>query len=495
MLTFSRMSPWPRRWLLWAAVGLALRLLLIWLPRPFDDDTTDYLQLGHNLFHHGIYGMDGGPSDSPNLFRLPAYPIILATFEQLFAGLWPRSWFNAVFLFQALVDVTGCLLLASFVKRHLSSRAAQFALPLAMLCPFTAVFTGIGLTESLSVFAIATGFYAAGRALAAEQDGNRDLWALAGAGCAAGFAVMLRPDGALLCVALAAGLFYYSLRPRSSAPAGPTPTGKPALRRAFAAAAIYSLVALVPIAIWTARNWIDFQVFQPLAPRYLNDPGENYNAGFYRWMRTWAVEYVSTGNVYWNVGSRSIDIGDLPSRAFDSSAERALTTTLLDDYNRTNTISPQLDARFAALAIERIRANPLRYYVIVPLMRIADMLLRPRTWSFGLDNFWWHWPDHPRESLYAVLLGLLNLVYVGLAAWAFLRRQVPFAFMLGGYFLLRCLLLGTLENSEPRYTLECFPVLIVASAAALARLPLPASVPFRSRVWAAFHHQHPGPVS
>jgi hypothetical protein len=490
MPTFSRLFPWPRKWLLWAAAGLALRLLLIWFPRPVDDDTIDYLQLGHNLFHHGIYGMEGGPYDLPNLFRLPAYPILLATFEQLFAGIWLRSWINAVFLVQAVVDVTGCLLLASFVKRHISSRAAQFALPLAMLCPFTAAYTGIALTESLSVFAIAWGIYSAGRALAAAVEGKRDVWALVGAGCAAGLAAMLRPDGALFCFALAIGLFYYSLRPSSSIPARP-----PALRRAIAATAIYSLVALAPISVWTARNWLDFKVFQPLAPRYLNDPGETCIAGFYQWMRTWAVDYVSTGNVYWNIGTRSISIRDLPSRAFDSPAQRALTAALLEEYNRTNSISPQLDARFAALAVQRIRANPLRYYLAVPLMRIADMMLRPRTWSFGLDNFWWRWADHPGESLCAVLLGIVNLAYVAAAAFAFLRRQVPFAFMLGGYFLLRCLLLGTLENPEPRYTLECFPVLIVAAAAALSHLPVAVPVPFRPRLWAAIHHPHPGPVS
>jgi len=361
---------------------------------------------------------------------------------------------------------------------------------LAMLCPFTAAYTGIALTESLSVFAIAWGIYSAGRALAAAVEGKRDVWALVGAGCAAGLAAMLRPDGALFCFALAIGLFYYSLRPSSSIPARP-----PALRRAIAATAIYSLVALAPISVWTARNWLDFKVFQPLAPRYLNDPGETCIAGFYQWMRTWAVDYVSTGNVYWNIGTRSISIRDLPSRAFDSPAQRALTAALLDEYNRTNSISPQLDARFAALAVQRIRANPLRYYLAVPLMRIADMMLRPRTWSFGLDNFWWRWADHPGESLCAVLLGIVNLAYVAAAAFAFLRRQVPFAFMLGGYFLLRCLLLGTLENPEPRYTLECFPVLIVAAAAALSHLPVAVPVPFRPRLWAAIHHPHPGPVS
>jgi hypothetical protein len=31
--------------------------------------------------------------------------------------------------------------------------------------------------------------------------------------------------------------------------------------------------------------------------------------------------------------------------------------------------------------------------------------------------------------------------------------------------ILRSLFLGTLENPEPRYTLECYPVLIVLAAA------------------------------
>jgi len=40
--------------------------------------------------------------------------------------------------------------------------------------------------------------------------------------------------------------------------------------------------------------------------------------------------------------------------------------------------------------------------------------------------------------------------------------------ILGGYVVLRCLLLATMENPEPRYSLECFPILIVAAGAALS---------------------------
>ena len=180
------------------------------------------------------------------------------------------------------------------------------------------------------------------------------------------------------------------------------------------------------------------------------------------------MDFASTGNVFWSVGSENVDIDDLPPRAFDSPRQREQTRLLLDEYNRWNAISPQLDDRFAALAAERIRSHPLRYYLVVPLLRVADMFLRPRTEAFYLDIYWWRWSEHPVETLAAVFLGLINLGYVGLAAWAFLRGRVPWPWMLGGYLLLRCLVLAIMENPEPRYTLECFPILIVAAAAAIA---------------------------
>jgi hypothetical protein len=42
-----------------------------------------------------------------------------------------------------------------------------------------------------------------------------------------------------------------------------------------------------------------------------------------------------------------------------------------------------------------------------------------------------------------------------------------------GLIALRSLLLATLEAPEPRYTLECFPLLIVLAAVALARCDRP----------------------
>jgi hypothetical protein len=463
VLRFIHSSHWPRRWPLWVSLGFILRLYFIWFPRTIDPDTSDYLELGRNLLHHGVYGLGSGARLAPSLFRLPGYPIILAVFHQLFGSLPHDRWLIALYLFQSVIDIAGCLLLAAFTYRFVSPRAGEIALALATICPFTAAEAGTAMTECLSIFAVSLGIYAASHILSREAAGSHIVAARATilAGCAAALAILLRPDGTLLFVALAAGLFFYILR----GPAAQSP--RLAFRRGLTTMSIYCTVALAPLAVWTLRNWVDFHVFEPLPPRYVGDPGDRADVGIFRWIRTWSYEYVSTAVVCWQVGDGPIDPVDLPDSAFDSPAQRAQTLALIDEYNHTISVSVDLDHRFDQLAAERIRAHPLRYYIALPLARVADMMLRPRTEEFELEVFWWPAGDHLGQTIWAIFFGLLNFFYVAVAVWAFLRRRVPWPWMLGGYIVLRCLLLGTIENSEPRYTLECFPIFIVAAAAVL----------------------------
>ena len=460
-------SPLRIRYSLWIAAGILLRLALIAQAHPgYWGDTAGYLELGHNLFHHGVYGLADNGNFVPSLYRLPGYPLFLATMELLFARIWPNSWMSAVFFVQAAADLGGGLLLANLARRQFSSRTAEIVLALAMLCPFTAAYASIALTESLSVFAVSLGVYAAGRALARAQAGPRDPWALVLAGCAAALAMLLRPDGVLLFAALAAGLFWYTAR------CGRAGQGwLLRLKDGAASTALYCLVALAPLAPWTLRNWRAFHVFQPLSSVYQNDPGEMPSVGFYRWALTWSDEYTSTIDSLCCIGERQIDVNLLPRGAFDSPQQREQTAQLLAEYNRELTISPELDARFAALAAERIRSHPLRFYLALPVLRVTDMVFRPRTEAFYLDAYWDRWSRHPAQTAIAVLLGLINLAYMGLAAWAFLRRRVPWPWMLGGYIAARCLMLTTMYYSEQRYTLEFFPIVFMAAALALARPP------------------------
>ena len=55
-------------------------------------------------------------------------------------------------------------------------------------------------------------------------------------------------------------------------------------------------------------------------------------------------------------------------------------------YNEDLAVSPEIDSQFASIAAERVRAHPVRYYIQLPLLRIADMWLRPRTETLPSDR-------------------------------------------------------------------------------------------------------------
>jgi hypothetical protein len=438
-------------WWIALAAGLLLRLWFLQHPMPSDDDTDVYAGLASNLFHHGIYGLQADAIIVPTLIRMPGYPLFLGLIFSLFGA----GNFKAVLLAQIGFDLLGCWLIASFVRERASERAGTVTIFLAALCPFTAAYSAIALTECLSVFAVSLALWSAGRVLQAQASGHADRGALLFASLAMAMAMLLRPDGALVAVAVTAAIVWYAWRERR-----PLAGLKTAL--------LCGLLAVLPLAPWAARNWGTFHVVQPLAPRRVNDPGEYVTYGFYRWMSTWSVDYVSTGNVFWKVGTESIDVGDLPARAFDSPAQYAQTEELLAEYNATKTVPPPLDAKFAALASERVRAHPLLCQVWVPALRVADMALRPRTETLDLDADWWRFAQHRTESMEAVGLGLLNVVLVIAALVGVARRRVPWVALMLVYAVLRCALLSTMENSEPRYTLELLPILMVCAACGVA---------------------------
>jgi hypothetical protein len=165
-----------------------------------------------------------------------------------------------------------------------------------------------------------------------------------------------------------------------------------------------------------------------------------------------------------------MDFSRLPNRAFDSAQQRNQTKEIFSAYNQDHDMSPELDARFAALAVERIRAGPLRYYVWLPALRIADMWLRPRTELFPSDPRWWEFNDDRRWLAVSLAFGAINLVYVVMFLLGAFRSREIFGIGLFVFFLLlRSLFLGTLENPEPRYTLECYPAAILLASALFHR--------------------------
>ena len=449
-------------WPYWSVVlallaGAALRWFFILVYPEYDGDTGVYGTIARNILLNHAYALD--KPFHLTLIRLPGYPLFLAVIFKVFG----MDCYGIVRSIQAAVDLASCLLIAGFARDHVSRRAALWAVWLAALCPFTADYAAVPLTETNTIFCIALAMYSSGRLMARICSSGQIAWTwLVLTGLALSGAILLRPDGVLLLAAVVPGIWWYTRR-----------TGKNVGLRA---ALLCGLLAILPLIPWTIRNYRVFHVFQPLAPRYANDPGEDPLPGYVRWTKTWLAEYMSSPEVYWRGDDIAIDIHMLPSRAFDSAEEYRQTDKLISDYNVDTTITPELDARFAALAQQRISRNPFRYYVALPLARLADMALRPRTelLSDALPGRWWEWDKHPAGSLIAFSYGLLNAALLALAAVGFVRRRVPFAAMLGGYITLRCVLLATMENADPRYTMEWFPVLIVAAAVEVAAWRMPA---------------------
>jgi len=445
-----------RFFLIATLAGVALRVLFILRFPGVTSDSFVYGDIAKNWLQHGIYGLSGVNDISPTYIRLPGYPAFLAAVFAIFG----MEHYRAVLIVQLFVDVCTCFLIADLARRLISPRAARVAFLLATMCPFLANYVANALTETLEVFFTVLALDFAMVGLDALHESSNRPWL--GCGLAIGAAILLRPDGGLLLFAIAAYLLMLPLvqKPRAGAPA-------PHVFRASLIVFVVSLATLVP---WTLRNLHTLHEFQPLAPRYANEENAFVPAGFNRWVKTWIADYASVEEIYWAVPGNTVDAEKLPTRAFDSPEQKERTTQLLEDYNDTLHVTPDLDARFAALAAERVRHSRLRYYVGLPLLRIADMWLRPRTETLPSDTRWWEFDDDPKWLTLAVGLGIVNLAYVGAALAGLVRgRFAPHLGLLLTFVILRSLFLGTLENPEPRYTLECYPVLIVLASALLQK--------------------------
>jgi len=432
------------------ALGLLLRVWFLRHAARVAGDSFVYGDIALNMIRHHAYGFtQTGAAPRPTFIRLPGYPLFLAASFLLFGA----EHYMAVLRVQVAIDLWTCLLLARMARRMFGSRAGLAALWLAALCPFTANFAATGLTETLTLFCIALAFYALLRWQECGAGFNRWLYCVA---FALGYAILLRPEQGMLAAAVVPAIFWLS-------PGASMRKLKPAL--------LTALLTLLQLTPWTARNWHTFHVFQPLAPRFANDPGEYNPAGFERWYRTWAIDFSSTEQVYWNYDGNLISIHDLPSRAFDSSAQYADTQALLNDYNVDMIVTPALDRRFDALARERIQDHPLRYYIAMPVGRVFNMTFRPRLDFLEIPLQWWK--GHARTVVFAVFYGALNLAYFVLAAIGLARHRLwqPHRVIVCSMLAtiaFRIALLLTIDNSETRYTLEFFPVLIVLGAACFA---------------------------
>ncbi|MGC1688156.1 MAG: hypothetical protein WA734_21180, partial [Candidatus Acidiferrales bacterium] len=337
------------------------------------------------------------------------------------------------------------------------------------LCPFTANYSAIVLTEVLATFLTTLALLYFVRVL---DDPSIDdpvhsldrsvlfhwtgLWLVGG--LIIGIGTLVRPEAPLLLVAAAFALIARWWRRADWSK--------------LALAISWMLVGLLfALAPWAARNAITLGRIEFLAPRYAETKGDYIPLGFYEWTRTWMVQFGDAYLVTWKLEKAPIRIETLPASAFDSAAERARVESLLNRYNSDLNMSPVLDHEFALLARERTARHPLRTYFLIPLYRAWMIWFTPRIellpYSGKLSPPDERWRGNPAD--FDVTLGylILNCVYLALAivgAWR--CRKNPAMVLLIAFIAVRTALLTQLQTVEPRYVIVCFPVILALAAIA-----------------------------
>jgi len=456
--------------LLAALAGLAVRLFFVLkFPATASGDAPFYIELAWNWLKNGVYGFHINGQLTPVDMRAPGYPAFLAAIFA-FAGNSQR----AVMIAQAVVDLGTCFLVALIAARLAPAaarrRVALAGLWLAALCPFTANYTAVVLTETLETFLTALAIL-----LLLEALPEKVLGATSGAGFAsasriqpwflagivAGFGTLVRPETPLLLIAAGIVLVVRWRRPADWAK----------LVRACALMAAGLVLPLVP---WAARNWRTLGEVQFLAPRYSTLPGEYSPFGVDAWTNTWLWRFRDVYFVPWKLNVEALDIADLPASAFDSPAERARVAALFDEYNETLTVDPPLDDQFREIARERTARHPLRTYAEIPLLRSLTLWFTPRVellpYSGHLFPLAGEWEDDREDFCVTLGLVLVNGILVAMAlAGAWIARRQPGCAFLIAFIIVRTLFFTHfVETPEPRYVLECFPAVLALAAQVFA---------------------------
>ena len=445
--------------------GLALRVYFIQkFPAQDSGDAPFYIELAWNWLKKGIYGFPIAGVLTPVDMRVPGYPAFLAAIFT-FAGKSQR----AIMLVQAFVDLATCFLVALIAARlspqACRQRVALAGLWLAALCPFTANYTAVVLTETLVTFLTALAllvllqadFGTAGVPVESRtSQSSFSPWFLAG--LLVGFGTLVRPETPLILVAAGLVLLAKWRRRRE--------WGNLVRVTLLLAAGLF-----LPLAPWAARNWRTLHDAQVLAPHYSLLPGEFAPLGFDDWINTWLWRFRDVYLITWKLDVEPISMDDIPASAFDTREQRAQIGEILEQYNETLTWERGQDREMGEIARQRTRRNPLRTYAKIPLLRALVMWFTPRVELLPFSGSIWplreKWEDDRRDLRATLILAMVNLLYIGLAlAGLWIARRSPGTALLFVFILVRTAYFCTLadEAPEPRYVLECFPAVIALGA-------------------------------
>ncbi len=144
-------------------------------------------------------------------------------------------------------------------------------------------------------------------------------------------------------------------------------------------------------------------------------------------------------------------------------------------------MTPEIDAGFARIALERIARNPFRYYLWLPLKRAHSLWFDTHSQYYPFEGELLPLEDLDydiHQQYWLPLFAGLTFIYtvLGIAGGWFLSQtrdfiSQPWVLLATLMVFLRLGFFATLENPEPRYVVEIFPFLSILGAIAVMRIP------------------------
>lgn len=443
-------------------------------------DTYAYAGAASELREHHRYGFrlplwyPNQPKETPPGYgRLPGYPLLLAALLDP-----PLRAYEPLFerakLVQRGLDTLTCLMVFLCALRLGGPWAAWPALGLAALSPSLALFSAAVLTENLATF-LTTLMLVLCVGAALERRAGRARAYLLAAGAVAGLNTLVRIDGMVVAPVLAAPVL-----------------ARGAIRRRDVAAAV--LCGLVVFSPWPARNWARFGAAHPLGRPCDIRGREIPHVSVFDWFATWVVREADTPQtLYCFFRDDCVStMATYPAHAYDSPAERQRLERLLARRNREG-LSAVVDQEFKALARERLRREPLRTLVTLPLRRAYHLWVSPNDQPLRATATL-PWPAVMSRVRPALLW--INLATLGLGLWGLValaararrrgaagataavdaaapvdRRLLAAAAVMGGALALRTGFLSLIGFVDNRYTLELWPMTMILAGVGLRELP------------------------
>jgi len=444
------------RWLLIVfLVALTPRIAIGLVAPSGGGDTQGYWAVANNIAQNGCVSLDDAdagtctPSWGGN--QLPGFPAFLAAVSVVFG-----SSDGAVVIAQSILAAISIAYLTHSLGLLTGVATVAVAAGLVVaLSPLGIPWARFVLTETL---ALATTIWVFAELIRSLAEKRLRLVPVAVAYSAA---VFMRIDGLLLALPIAFIGFW--LHP---------------FRIAILRGLILAGLVTIPVGAWWVRS---VEAGLGLSPNVVAVPqGWREPVGYLAWGRTWlhsqyqypGFDFALPGGAYQTI--------DPPPTAFANRQEKAQVEALVAALQRHigESFPADIDDAFGELAQTRIAADPLRFYLWLPLLRMAKLWVNPVNssgWPVSLDE------NRGDGSLVQLALEypVAAVTKVGTAAyraalmfgamilgvWAVAKREsvvLPIVVLALVYAIGRTAPLASLALIETRYIVECVPILEVA---------------------------------